>query len=170
MRSSQVALLCALFVLAPAYAKDKPTIKIQVLGSQASTYQRSIVVPGRQGTSQINCSTIGNANETSSGYGTANTTANSNTNCSMTSTADTPPRTVTREIEQENVSALLPDGRQVMLWCQQGYRQCLYLQPGQYEAEIDGNALFIIVPELSGKERKVKYKAVSVEPMKVAEN
>lgn len=56
------------------------------------------------------------------------------------------------------------------LWCQEGFRHCDNLQPGQYEAEIDGNALFVYVPELSGKERKVKYKAVSVQPAKVAES
>ena len=54
------------------------------------------------------------------------------------------------------------------LWCQVGFRHCDNLQPGKYEAEIDGNALFVYVHDLSGKEHKIKYKAVSVQEASAA--
>jgi hypothetical protein len=56
----------------------------------------------------------------------------------------------------------------VTLWCQEGFRKCDNLQPGKYEAEIDGNALFVFIHDLSGKEHKIKYKAVSVQETSVA--
>jgi TPR repeat protein len=62
----------------------------------------------------------------------------------------------------------LPDGRQVTLWCQEGFRQCDNLLPGKYESEIDGTAVFVFVHDLSGKEHKIKYKAVGVQEMAAA--
>jgi hypothetical protein len=85
-------------------------------------------------------------------------------NCSTTSTPGVAPHEVTRTIAQEYVSAALPDGRKVVLWCQEGFRKCAALAPGAYQAEVNGNALSVYVPDLSGKEHKVKYKAVMLEP------
>jgi hypothetical protein len=161
-------ILPILLATTPLFAKDEPRITIQVVKSQASTYQRSHMVSGRTSTSYTNCNTLGNVNGTATSYGTGTTNVNafgnSNTNCTTTTNPGTPPHEVTRTITQEYVGALLPDGRKAVLWCQEGFRKCLSLAPGPYQAEIRGNALFIYVPELSGKERKVKYKAVMVDP------
>jgi hypothetical protein len=150
-----------------AFAKDKPTIIIQVLGSETSQRQFTRTIPGRSGTAQTNCTTNGTSSGTISDYGVGPIQTQSNgsadTNCTTTTTAATPPQSVTRSITQEHVSAVMPDGRHVVLWCQNGYRHCDYLLPGKYTAEVDGNALFIYVPELSGKEHKIKYKAVVVQ-------
>ena len=35
---------------------------------------------------------------------------------------------------------------------------------GAYSAEVDGNTVWIYIRDLSGKESKIKYKAVTVEP------
>jgi hypothetical protein len=161
-------LLLILLATTPLLAKDKPRITIQVVKSQASTYQRSYVVAGRKSTSYTNCNTLGNINGTATSYGTGttnvNASANSNTNCTTTTNPGVAPHEVTETIAQEYVGVLLPDGRKAVLWCQEGFRKCLSLAPGQYQAEVSGNALFVYVPELSGKERKVKYKAVIVDP------
>lgn len=167
MRSLRPALALAFFVSIAAFAKEKPRITIQVVNSEASQRQYTYTTPGRKGTAQTNCTTNGTANGTINDYGVGpiqtQSNGSANTNCTTTTTAATPPQTVTRYITQEHVSAILPDGRHVILWCQQGYRRCDDLQPGSYEAGIDGNSLFVFVHELSGKERKIKYRAVSVE-------
>jgi TPR repeat protein len=172
MRSLRLALLFSLCMPNAAFAKDKPRITIQIVNSEASQREYTRTIPGRRGTAETNCTTNGTTNGTINDYGIGPIQTNSdnhaNTNCTTTTTAATPPRTVTRSITQEHVSAIMPDGRHVILWCQQGYRRCDDLQPGNYEAEIDGNALFIFVHELTGKERKVKYKAVSVEEASAA--
>ncbi len=153
-----------MFSSAHCFGKDHPRITIQVVNSRAASYQRNVYVPGQRGHSETNCNTMGNATLTgTTAYGSANT------NCSTTTTPGRAPQIATRTVAEEYVKALLPDGRNVVLWCQQGYRKCLPLAPGSYEAQIDGNALFIFVPELSGKERKVKYKAVMVDPVAPAQ-
>jgi len=166
MRSMRTVLLFALFVPI-AYAKVKPRITIQVTGSETSERHWTQYVPGQNGTSHTNCNTRGPSYETATAYGnTVNSNASgySNTSCSTTTSAATPARTVEHSITQEQVGAVLPDGRVAVLWCQNGFRKCEYLQPGKYDAEIDGNTMFVFVPDLSGKERKIKYKAVSVGP------
>lgn len=171
MRSVATALLFVCGVV--AFAKEKPRVTIQVLGSEASQRQYTRTIPGRKGTSQTNCTTTGTSNGTINDYGVGPIQTNSNssadTNCTTTTTAATPPQTVTRYITQEHVNAVMPDGRQVVLWCQEGFRRCDSLQPGEYQAEIDGNAIWVIIHELSGKERKVKYKAVSVQEASLGE-
>jgi hypothetical protein len=150
-----------------AHAKDKPRITIEVLNSEASQRQYTRIIPGSKGTSETNCTTNGNTYGTATDYGVGithiNANTNANTNCTTTTTPSTPPQTYVRSIRQEHVSAILPDGRQVTLWCQQEYRRCDDLLPGRYEAEIDGNSLFVYVHDVSGKEHKTKYKAVSVQ-------
>lgn len=60
----------------------------------------------------------------------------------------------------------MADGTHVTLWCQVGFRQCVSLKAGSYSAEVDGNTVWMYIRDLSGKEHKVKYKAVSVDPAK----
>jgi len=176
MRSSSLLGSLAVTLLfvssSAAFAKDKPRITIEVINSEVSQKQYTYTTPGRKGTSETNCNTNGTTNGTINDYGVGpiqtNSTGNANTNCTTTTAAATPPRTYVRSITQEQVSAILPDGRQVTLWCQAGFRRCDDLRPGKYEAEIDGNSLFVFVHELSGKEHKIKYKAVSVQEMNVA--
>ena len=163
-----------LFVTSIAsFAKDKPRITIEVVNSETSQRQYTYTAPGRKGTSETNCTTNGTTNGTINDYGVGpiqtNSTGNANTNCTTTTTAATPPQTQVRSITQEHVYAILPDGRQLTLWCQNGFRRCDYLQPGEYEAQIDGNALFVFGHEFSGKERKIKYKVVGVQEATVAQ-
>jgi hypothetical protein len=140
-----------------AFAKDKPTITIQVVSSEASTRQFTRTTPGQAGTSQTNCDTNGTATD----YGNTGTTnMNANPSCTTTTTTATPPRTYVTSIPEEHVYVIMPDGGHVKLWCQNGFRRCAYLQPGSYTAEASGNSLFIHAHELSGKERKIKYRAV----------
>lgn len=167
MQSLRLASLLALSMTIAAFAKDKPRITIEVVNSEASQRQYTYTTPGRKGTSETNCSTNGTSNGTINDYGVGpiqtRSTDNASTNCTTTTTAPTPPQTYVRSITQEHVSAVLPDGRYVTLWCQEGFRKCDNLQPGKYEAEIDGNSLFVFAHDLSGKEHKIKYKAVNVQ-------
>lgn len=160
---------CVLVMATTAFAKDKPQITIQVIKSQPNLRQWNVMVGGRNATSQTKCNTMGTANATGmylgNGLTTANATGNADTNCTTTTTPAIAPHEVTRSVEEEYVSAVLPGGRNIMLWCQQGYRKCLDLAPGRYQAEVSGDALFVHVPELSGKDRKVKYKTVTVDPV-----
>jgi hypothetical protein len=163
-----------LFVSSNAsFAKDKPRITIEVVNSETSQRQYTYTTPGRKGTSETNCTTNGTTNGTINDYGVGpiqtNSTGNADTNCATTKTAATPPQTHVSSITQEHVNAILPDGRQVTLWCQEGFRHCDNLLPGKYEAETDDNALFVFVHDLSGKERKIKYKAVSVQEASAAQ-
>jgi hypothetical protein len=166
MRSLRLVPLLALFLPVASFAGDKQKITIEVVNSETSQRQYTYTTPGRKGTSETSCNTNGTTNGTVTDYGIGptqiNADSNANTNCTTTTTAATPPQTHVGSITQEHVFAILPDGRQVTLWCQEGFRHCDNLLPGKYEAEIDGNALFVLVHDLSGKEHKIKYKAVSV--------
>jgi hypothetical protein len=159
--------VCFFLISPAALAKDKPRITIEVVNSETSQREYTRTIPGRKGTSETNCNTNETTNGTINDYGVGpiqtNSTGNARTDCTTTTTAATPPQTRTESITQEHVYAILPDHRQVILWCQEGFRRCDNLQPGRYNAEIDGNALFVYVPELSGKERRIKYRAVSLQ-------
>jgi len=150
-----------------AFGKDKPTVTIQIVDSQASTRELSYTTPGRPGRSNTTCNTTGTAdtsgNATSDGDNTSysgSTNLNADTNCTTTSTPPTPPQTHTRYITQENVHAIMPDGSHVALWCQAQWRRCDNLRPGSYTAEIDGGSVRIYAPDLSQKVHKIKYKDV----------
>jgi hypothetical protein len=54
----------------------------------------------------------------------------------------------------------MPDGRHVTLWCQKGLRKCANLDAGTYQAELDGNSVWVSATEFSGKIDKIKYKYV----------
>ncbi len=173
MRSLGVALLFALSMPIAVHAKDKPRITVEVVSSETSQREYTRTIPGRKGTSETNCTTNGTTNGTATDYGIGpthiNANTNASTNCTTTTTPARPPQTVTESIRQEHVYAILPDGRQVTLLCQQGFRRCDNLPPGRYTAEIDGSALFVFVHDVSGKERKVKYRAVSVQEASAAQ-
>jgi hypothetical protein len=151
-----------------AFGKDKPTITIQIVDSQSSTRQFSYTVPGSAGTSNTTCNTNGTANTSGNATSYGNNTSyngstdlNANTNCTTTTTPGTPPQTYVRNIAQEHVRGIMPDGTHITLWCQAGFRKCVSLSPGNYTAEIDGgSALKIYSYDLAQKVHKIKYRAV----------
>jgi hypothetical protein len=164
----KLTLLLTISLAALAFGKDKPTVTIQIVDSQSSTRQFSYTTPGRAGTSNTTCNTSGTAdtsgNATSYGNNTSyngSTDLNANTNCTTTSTAETPPQTHVRQIAQEHVHAIMPDGSHITLWCQAGFRKCANLRPGTYTAEIDGgSSLRIYVVDLAQNVHKIKYRDV----------
>lgn len=167
MRSLRPALALAFFVSIAAFAKEKPRITIQIVSSGTSQRQYTYTTPGRNGTSQTNCATNGTTNGTINDYGVGpiqtQSSGSANTNCTTTTTPAAPPQTHVRTTTQEYVSAIMPDGRHVILWRPVGFGLLQLPSPGSYEAEIEGNSLIVFVHELSGKERKIKYRSMSVE-------
>jgi len=146
---------CFLLLATAAVGKDKPKITIQVVDTQASERQYSYVVPGTAAQSTTNC----NSNATAMAIGDNMTTANGTTNCRTTTTPGRPARTVVNSIPQEHVHAIMPEGTHVTLWCQRGFRQCRYLNPGTYAAQLSGDTLWVYGHDLGGKEHKIKYHA-----------
>jgi hypothetical protein len=142
----------------PLFAKDKPTLTIQVVDSNTSQKDVAIHLAGTA--SQTNCDTSGNTNGTITDTFVYATT-NSTTNC--TTTPGSPAYTSHMYIAQENTHAILPDGTRVLLWCQKGFRKCSSLAPGTYQAEADGdNALRIYVYSLitHKPQGKIKYRVM----------
>lgn len=148
MRTTCVIGIISLSVL--AFGKDKPTVTIQVVDTQASVREAVRTIPGTAAKSTTNCNTQGN---TDGGY------VNANTDCTTTTVPGRPAKTYTEHIPQEHVHAVMPNGDHVTLWCQEGLRRCESLQAGSYTAEIKGNTAWVYTHELSGKVRKVKYVA-----------
>jgi hypothetical protein len=144
-----------LFAVALVMAKDHPKVKIQVMGSEASERHYTQFIPGTNGRSSTNC--YGNATATSVGN---TTTADGSSNCYTTTTPGRAPSSVTRSIPQVHVRAVMPDGLHVTLWCQAGFRHCENLSADLYDAELDGNSVWIYSSDLSGKSHKVKYRYV----------
>lgn len=166
MRRITGALMLVLLAGA-AVAKEKPRVTVQVLETETSEREYTRTVAGTPGVSKTSCNS--SENQTVYGKSTGKTVkgavnTNSSTNCTTVSQPATPPSTQMRSVTQQNVRAVMADGTQVTLWCQAGLRKCVALQPGNYSAEVDGNTVWIFVRELSGKENKIKYKAVSVAP------
>jgi hypothetical protein len=146
-----------------AFAKDGLQVKIQVVGTQTSTRQFTYSVPGTNATSNTHCS--GSASGSTNGsYGNgtynSNGSASGTSDCSTTSNPGTAPTTRTGSIAQDNVHAILPGGRHVDLWCQNGFRKCVALQPGYYDAEIKGDVIWVSAYKLDHSVEKVKYHAV----------
>jgi hypothetical protein len=147
-----------IFLFASALlAKDKGAIiNVQVLSTEAWTRTVTIHHPGTAGSSKTDCSTNGTASDPA---GTGTATINASTDCTTTTTPGTAPHTTAREFQQETVHAVLPDGRQVALWCQKGFRDCRNLSEGTYKAQIEGSSiLWIFVPQLDKTEKKIKYR------------
>jgi hypothetical protein len=159
-------LLSALIVFAilplVALAKDPPPIfQLEVVGTDAWQRDLEIHHAATSGTSDTNCNTNGNVNETTYGN-TTNGNVNATTNCTTTSTPGTPAYTTHRAIQQETVHAIL-NGQHVTLWCQSGFRKCANLNPGTYTAEADGDkAVRIYVYSLISHKLmgKMKYRLV----------
>ncbi|MDR3411081.1 MAG: tetratricopeptide repeat protein [Formivibrio sp.] len=147
-----------------AFAKDKPKIIIEVIKTEMNSREYTYTTPGRDGRSETNCNTNGSTNGTISDYGVGpiqtHSTDNASTNCTTATTAATPPQTHVGTVTAEFVTAILPDGSRVFLSCEYGVHRCDVLAPGKYTAEIDGNTLQVYVSDLSGKIRKIKYKAI----------
>jgi|GEM_PF-1093445 len=175
----RVGWLVLLLVL-PAFAKDRPTITIRVLGSSAWNRPHTIILPGSPGTpsqSSTNCNTDATAQD----YGSM-TSINGRTNCTTTTTpgeAPTPPTAITREIPQVELHALMPDESQVVLWCQVRLRNCQNLLAGKYAAEVEKDSVWVYVTSYAespkygadGKQLprktkadRIKYRIVSSTP------
>lgn len=146
MRLLSSALL-ALLLTTATLAKEKPRITVQVVGTQTSERQYTYQTPGTAGTSTTNC----DVNDAA---------VNTSIDCKTTSNPGTSPSNHTRTITQEHVRAIMPDGTHVTLWCQAGFRSCASLRAGYYPAEVKGNTVWMYGHDLSGKEHKIKYKAV----------
>src|SRR6266403_1165013 len=146
--STTLVVLC---LASAAFAKDKPRVTVQVVETETSERRSSYVVPGTDAKSTTTCN--------KSAIDTDSTST-----CTTTARPATPPTTQVRSIRQENVEAIMADGTHVTLWCQAGFRQCISLKAGYYSAEVDGNTVWMYIRDLSGKEHKVKYKAVSIDP------
>jgi len=149
-RVSLVFLLVGM--LGSTWAKDKPTITIEVVDSRAWTRDLAIHHSGSS-SSNTNCDTNGTVNDSS---------VNATTNCT-TETTTRPAYTSHTYINQESIRAILPDGQHVALWCQNGFRKCFDLSAGTYQAELDGDkALKLYVHSLTTHKLmgKVKYRIV----------
>jgi hypothetical protein len=136
-------------------AKDKPKLNIQVVDTQTSEREFTQYIPGTPATSTTNC----DSNATV--YGTGGGTAIGNgTKISTTKTTPgRPASTVQNSIEQTHVRAIMPDGRHITLWCQQGFRRCSKLTPGSYSGELAGNSVWMQVYDLDGTTKhKIKYR------------
>ena len=164
--STTLVVLC---LASAAFAKDKPRVTVQVVETETSERQSSYVVPGTDAKSTTTCNK--SASETVYAKDNGRTVkeavdTDSTSTCTTTARPATPPTTQVRSIRQENVEAIMADGTHVTLWCQAGFRQCISLKAGYYSAEVDGNTVWMYIRDLSGKEHKVKYKAVSIDPNK----
>jgi len=164
--STTLVVLC---LASAAFAKDKPRVTVQVVETETSERRSSYVVPGTDAKSTTTCNK--SASETVYGKDNGRTVkeavdTDSTSTCTTTARPATPPTTQVRSIRQENVEAIMADGTHVTLWCQVGFRQCISLKAGYYSAEVDGNTVWMYIRDLSGKEHKVKYKAVSIDPNK----
>jgi len=145
--------------------KEKSTIVIQVVDS--NTWQRDVAIHHAGTASQTNCDTTGSTNgtiyDTGGSTSTVSATSNATTNC--TTTPGRPAYTTHREIRQESIHAIMPDGTRVVLWCQAAWRKCASLAPGTYNAEPDGkSAVRIYVYSLVDKTKligKVKYRVAA---------
>lgn len=148
-----------------ATAKEHPKIRIEVLSAKSAQRQFTYTTPGRAGTSTTNCNSNGSGTINATTYGNntyGNVNTDTQTNCNTTTTAATPPTAHTSTIQQEYISAVLPNGSHLTLWCQAGFRKCYELQPGFYDAEVTGGStLEVIVVDLQGKQHRIKYRSVA---------
>jgi hypothetical protein len=136
-----------------AEKKERHKVVIEVVESQASVREVTSTQPGTAAKSRTNCQSSATAQDT--GGGTA--IANGTTNCNTTTTPGRPPTTTVTSIPQIHVQAMMPNKTHVTLWCQQGLRRCSNLLAGSYNAEVDGNSIWMDVPDLGGKVHRTKY-------------
>ncbi len=147
--------LVVLFFASAALPKENPRITIQVVGSQTNERRYTNTTPGPVITSQTTCSPNRNGSVTGPIIDPASTTL-----CATTSQTGAPPVTLVNSIKEEHVRAIMPDGAHVTLWCEGGVRRCDSLRPGNYSAEVKGNTVWMYPHDPSGKEHKIKYKAL----------
>jgi hypothetical protein len=143
-----------------ACAKDKPTFRIQVVGTDAWQRDVSIYHPATNSTSSTNCDTNGTVDDNTYGN-TTNGSLNAQTNCTTTTKPGSPAYVSHGNIQQESVHAIFPNGRHVTLWCQAGFRKCDNLAAGTYEAEPDGDEavrIYVYSPVSHKLMGKVKYR------------
>lgn len=133
------------------FGKDKPIVTIQIISSQASVRESTTVVPATAGKSTTDCDTTGHVNDDR---------ISANTNCTTKTAPGQPAQTLVNRTQEEHVRAIMPNGDHVVLWCQEGLRRCVSLEPGSYEAELKGDAAWVYTHDLAGKLRKTKYRAV----------
>lgn len=160
MKLRLVAIMCIALPLA-LFGKDKSTLQIEVLGTDA--WQRDLAIhhAATAGTSDTNCNTNGSIDTTTYGNTTSGN-VNATTNCATTTTPGTSAYTTHYAIQQESVHAIL-NQEHVTLWCQSGFRKCANLTPGTYTAEADGDkAVKIYVYSLISHKLmgKMKYRLV----------
>jgi hypothetical protein len=140
----RLLLMFALVSLAtPSNAKQKNTVTIQVVSSQASAQEFQRTWPATAGTAKTTCNTSGDL-----------------TNCTTTSTEGQPARPFIQHIPQVHIRVIMPDVSHVTLWCRDVWRRCVSLEPGSYDADLKGDAAWVYTHELSGTMRKTKYHAV----------
>jgi len=147
--------LLRIAVLAPLLigivsAKEKPKITIRVVETQASDRHFNYEVAGTPEKSTTNC-------RDNSGYGSV-ITGGPGIVCNTTTTPATASHKDTISVAQANVLAVFPGDKHVTLWCQYGFRKCVDLEKGSYGAEVDGETVWVFVPDLSGKITKIKYR------------
>ena len=144
------------------FAEDKPTFRIEVLGTDAWRRDFAIRHAGTNGTANTNCDTNGSVNSTTIGENT-NGSVNATTNCTTTTKPGSPAYVTHSSIQQESVHAIFPNGQHVTLWCQAGFRKCANLAAGKYEVEPDGDkAVRIYVYSLVSQKLmgKMKYRVI----------
>ena len=162
--STTLVVLC---LASAGFAKDKPRVTVQVVDTETSERQTSYTVAGTDAKSITTCNKSASQTVYAKDNGRAvkeDVDTDSTSTCTTTARPATPPTTQVRSIRQENVDAIMADGTHVTLWCQAGFRQCVSLKAGHYSAEVDGNTVWMYLRDLSGKEHKIKYKAVSIDP------
>ena len=152
-----IVLLFLLMAPLALFAKDKgEIITIQVLSTDSWNKNIPVHHRGAEATSDTKCNTDGTVD---------NSSVNATTTCTTTTTPGTQSYTTNVTIEQETVHAVLPDGRQITLWCQKAWRACMNLPEGSYRAHVEGSSVLqVFVPQLNDKEKKIKYRVEAVAP------
>ena len=141
-----------------APAKDKPTIKIRVVETQSSIQETTRQIPGKAEEATTKCVTQPPVGPGQLDPGIILGTPGGTTTCKTTTTPAVAPRDRVISTEQENVFAVMPDGKHITIWCQRGFRRCASLDAGTYVAQVDGDTVLMQVPDLSGKMQKIKYR------------
>src|SRR4051812_3993363 len=124
-------LAVTLLLASAALAKDKPRVTVHVVDAETSQRESSYTVAGSPAVSKTTC----NSSENQSIYAKekgktvrGNVSTDASSTCTTVAQPATAPSTRVVTVRQENVQAVMEDGRNVTLWCQQGLRQCVSLQ------------------------------------------
>lgn len=155
MRAFRVATTC-LFLTSGVIAKEKPKIAIRVVSAEIVQQEYVATTAAVAGTSSTGCrtsKTLGDAIATGIPVGT--------TQCETESTPGKPAEKVLQSLPETHVRVILPnadDGKKVILWCRKDIlSRCEVPAAGVFRAEVSGNTVWIYVPDLEGKEHKIRY-------------